>query len=455
MLKVFYVMLIAATLSKSDQLADWFPGAIVSVLRLVPDLAAGILVAMLLVHFAREQKLYLSVKYVAIGFLFILHLLLGIVLSGSHAGTVFSAIRDYLVFVPLFFLPAVVSIGRQDIVKLLSFAWLLVFLQVPVSIWQRFTLYGAYGAKTGDVIQGTLSSGAINSILIFWVLIALFAIWLKGGAKLKTMLWGGLLIIPPMFINETKGAVVLFIVSFGVMAFLSSTGKNRIKALAVTASASVLFVSVFAFTYDYFFPDQRGGKGFINFMLDRAIYNEFQNIKVPEDHFGNAIGRIDGLQLALTELSKNPAELVFGLGAGSVASPKRNEIVGGDHTDIYMRFDPTRTTFTFLLWEIGILGILFIVIISAMVFFDARKLAGEKGIVGAVGLFGSTLILSFPVYLLYKNFTHESLLIMLIMFFSGWIAAQNVRSQEIAQGRRSSGRVSPLMRSEERANASL
>ena len=405
---------------------------------LLPEAGSFLLLVGILIHVANQKKIALSPKYVAIGFLITLHLILGMILNWYTSGTLIAGIRDYFRFVPLFLLPAVIDFAEKDISRLLKFTLVLLLAQTPVAIFQRLFVYPIH--PTGDVVRGTLDTGSINSILIITVMTVFGALWLRQRITLRTVMLLSSLVMIPMLLNETKASIILFAFAMTGLAFFSSTGAKRFVTLSATGVLSIVFVLFFAAAYDYFFPEKFGDDmGLLEFYSERAISNEYAGIDSPLEV--REVPRIDSIILAYKELKNDPFELVFGLGIGNISHPKRNEIFAGKFSNYYMFYNIDRTTYTQLLWEIGLLGIFLIGLLTAFVFFDARAVSRLKGLDGAFGLAWSTIIAFIPLAILYKSLIHAATPVALLMFFSGYVAAKRVRVSQVED---TGGEADPL-----------
>ena len=114
--------------------------------------------------------------------------------------------------------------------------------------------------------------------------------------------------------------------------------------------------------------------------MEEYLYKGVQ----PDEEF-DAIGRVDGYFLALSVLSEDPIKLLFGLGIGNVS----NSFLGGldgEYWSQYARFGIQTTTVSYLLWEIGILGLLLHIWVLWIIFKDAKYLSTTKWPVGGPGV---------------------------------------------------------------------
>ena len=427
MIPLLYLTIAASFLSGFVDLIDAL-GRIGGLVRLLPEAGSMLLLVGILIHLGNQKEIALSPKYVVIGLLITVHLFLGLILNWYTSGTVVAGARIYFRYVPLFLLPAVIVFTEKDLLQLLKLVVLLMLVQTPVAIYQRLFVFPIY--PSGDVVRGTLDTGSINSILIITVVIVFGAFWLRQKIKLTTVMLLAPLIMIPMLLNETKASIILFAFAMICLAFLSSTGAKRYITLSATGVLSIVFVLFFAATYDYFFPEKFGELGLLEFYSERAIDNEYQGIDSPLEV--RKVARIDSVVLAYKELKNDPFELLFGLGMGNLSHPKRNEVLSGQFAQYYDFFNVDRTTYTQALWEIGLLGIFLIGLLTLLVFLDARAVSRLKGLDGAFGLAWSTITAFLPLALLYKSLIHAAAPVAMLMFFSGYVAAKRVRERGVA-----------------------
>ncbi len=427
MIPLLYFTIMASFLSGFVELAKAL-GPFSGVLALLPEVGSFLLLVGILIHLSNQRAMALSPKYVAIGILITVHLILGLILNWYTSGTLVAGTRIYFRYVPLFLLPAIIVFTEKDLRQFLKLIVVLMLVQTPIAIYQRLFVFPDH--PTGDVVRGTFNTGSINSIVIITVVIAFGALWLRQRITLTTMALLSSLIMIPMLINETKASIILFAYGMICLALFSSTGAKRFVTLFSTGVVSVVFVVLFAASYDYFYPDRYGGKGLLNFYSERAISNEYKGIDSPVEV--REVARIDSLVLAYKKLQDDPFELLFGLGMGNLSHPKRNEALSGQFSEYYGFYNVERTTYTQALWEIGLLGISLMGLLTLLIFFDARAVSRLKGLDGAFGLAWAAIIAFLPLALLYKSLIHAAAPVALLMFFSGYIAAKRVREQPVA-----------------------
>jgi hypothetical protein len=408
-------------------------GAIQPLLTLAPEAVSGLLFLVLALRLGKTKELFLAPKYLVIGGLLVLHMFFGLLLSDGTSGTAVAGVRDYFKFVPLFLLPAVVELPTRTIRNCLLLSVGLCLVQVPLSIYQRMYIFPVI--PTGDVVRGTFDSGALMSIFLVCAIAVMAAFWVRGKISLKTVLIISGALAIPMLINETKATVFLFVLAMVSLAFFSSAGKNRLVALGATACVSALFILSFATAYDYFYPDQHGGVGLLTFLAERGLDNEFKGIDDPSEV--RAVARMDSIVLGFREISREPALLAFGHGIGNVSHPSRPSVVAGPHKDLFLPYSVSRTTYTLLIWEVGVVGLLLFGAGMIGLFADSRTLSRLPGFHGALGLAWTVVITVLPLAFLYRSVVHATGIMVVLMLISGVVAAGAYR----AKNRRTQGRV--------------
>jgi hypothetical protein len=395
-------------------------GAIKTALVLAPEALSGLLLVALLLRLGKTKQLFLSPKYIVIGGLIMLHMFLGLILSDGTSGTAVAGIRDYFKFVPLFLLPAVVELPERTVRNCLTLLVALCLLQFPLSVYQRVVIFPVI--PTGDVVRGTFDSGANVSMVMVGAIAVMVAFWIRHQLSLRTLVIVSSVLISPTLFNETKATIVIFALAMMTIAVYSSSGRKRIAAITGTGALVVLFVLASAAAYDYFYPDQFGGMGFLNFYADRAIDNEYRGINHPSET--REIPRIDTIVLGYREISKDPSLWAFGHGIGNVSHPNRPRVIAGAHNELYDLYRVSRTTYTQLLWETGVVGLLLLGAWLTALLFDSRSLSRQPGFNGALGLAWSVVITVLPLMLLYKSIVHASALVVILTFLSGVVVAR-------------------------------
>lgn len=389
---------------------------------LFSELIAIVIGIVVVALFARNKAIYISPKYLLWFFLFILLILVGNIVNVTSSGAVVGGMRIYFKYLPIFLLPMVYQFSDQQISVQLKFVLFLAFLQIPVSLAQRFILYS--DINTGDVVRGTMLTGAFVSIFILCVISVLLAFYLKDKLSKKSFFLMIVLLIIPTTINETKGTLVLLpIAVFIPLLFMQGNAYLKRKMIPIVISFSILF-GIFVGLYNYmqsttlqhapkigeFFTDP---DRIIAYLAPRTTRDTTKDLKA---------GRVDFLIAPIQFLSKDPVLLSIGLGMGNVGKTPF-ELLSGDYG--YLRDDKRKVgqAVSVLLWEMGIIGVLLVYVLMFLIFLDARRVSKGGGLIGDLGLgwMGVTAVMA--VVLLYKNVIPVNALSFVFWFFSGHVIA--------------------------------
>jgi hypothetical protein len=235
-------------------------------------------------------------------------------------------------------------------------------------------------------------------------------------------------------LNETKSSLVFLPLAFLLPFFLSSGNEKKLGQLLAIGATVAGVMAAFIFVYDYFIMD-RWGYGILDFLTMEGRMEGYLYRGVnPDDEF-EAIGRVDGYFLALSVLSEDPIKLLFGLGIGNVS----NSFLGGldgEYWSQYARFGISTTTVSYLLWEIGVLGLLLHVWVLWQIFKDAKYLSTTSGRWGALGLGWMVVTIFIFIALGYKRFLFANLMGYLFWFYSGVVIVYAQRLRDLRKNQR-------------------
>ena len=311
--------------------------------------------------------------------------------------------------------------------------WLfpLIALQVPVAAFQRLVLYRT---DLGDRISGTVNISSLLTILMVCSIALIVSMYIKKELSLKAMLVSCAYLSFPTMLNETKSSLLFLPLAFLLPFFLSSGKEKKFSQLLVIGAAVVLLMAAFVATYDYFMKP-RWGYGLSEFftMEGRVGKYLYRGAEVDEDF--DKIGKIDGYFLALSVLKEDPIKLMFGLGIGNVS----NSFLGGmdgEYWQQYGKFGIGTTTVSYLLWEVGVLGLLLHFWVLWLIFRDARYLSTTSGRWGALGLGWMVVTIFIFIALGYKRFLFENLMGYLFWFYSGVVIVYSQRLRFLRKNQR-------------------
>jgi hypothetical protein len=242
----------------------------------------------------------------------------------------------------------------------LKFLYWVAFLQLPFALFQRLVLVpkrvGLGGGTVAiDIVSGTfeasLDGGGSSSILVMFLIIILayvLSAWQQKLISFWKMLLPALILAAPLFLGETKIALVLLPMMFG-MVFAEDLRKHPIKAVA-----GVLFGVLVAILLGWLY---------LSVLATGATTIEQQLQKTIDYNFGS-VGYLDRYSLNRTSAIafwftqhglNNPVEAVFGHGIGSSYSGT-GSLVPGHLSQRYPFMAINLTGVSTLLWDTGLLG---------------------------------------------------------------------------------------------------
>ncbi len=395
---------------------------------------------------AVTRSISLSPKYVLLGILVGLHILLGVIINAVPPGAIVFGIRPYLKWVPIFLIPVVYQLSQGDLKELLKFILMMALLQCPFAIFQRFIQYK--DISTGDVITGTLGENASGALSIFMVsaIALLIAFYVRKRIRFSQVMVLVSLLFIPTTINETKVTLILLPLALVVPYIFSVRKIKPIQLIGIPVLALMLTIG-FVAIYDQV-ASKWGGLS-VGFFVDKQaetyMYrgdDRHDDVELSPRRIGKNLllpkeiitleeggGRIDKILLPINVLSNDSVKLWVGLGVGN-AMLSSVSISSGSY-GWRLGIISNDTLMSFLLWETGIGGLLLFLIFMLLVTYDAYKLARTDDIRGAMaaGWLGVLVIifLSIP----YTNIFYFSVLIYLFALLSGMVAAEAARIKRI------------------------
>lgn len=375
----------------------------------------------LLIIYALNKRFSIGISYFLLFFLFIVHLIVGIVFNTVPAGAIFGGIRRYFIFIPLFILPIVYRFTDREILTQLKVLLFFGLIQCPVTIIQRFFLYSHH--VTGDYIIGTLKISSILSLYQIFCITVLTAFYMKNRIKLPLFLFLALILFIPTALNETKGTFVLFPIAI-ILTILFGTGRIiNLKKITLITSTSMMIFFLFIPLYGYLYPD----RDIVAFF--QGTENESRSIQKylyrgdSEDHLGERkVGRIDTILFPFKVLSNEPFKLIIGLGMGNV-NRTGIRMFEGEYMKYDDNFNSRGLTATSLIWETGLIGFFLNITFLWFVMKDAAAIRSLDNIKGdiALGWIGVVMVLGLSFF--YKNAFHERVISYLFWYISGLIVA--------------------------------
>lgn len=229
-------------------------------------------------------------------------------------------------------------------------------LQLPFALFERFILVPlrgglAAGGEATDIVAGTmganLQGGSPNSIMVTLLLIALGFVYMRykhGLLERKHLIWSAVILLFPLFLGETKVVIVML----PMMAFvllrhemIRSPGKYIPVFIGVG-----LLTFILAYIYIYFLLDSdfiEAWRGVIKYNLQDEGYGKLLLNRTTSTLFW---WKLHGYH--------DPVSLFFGHGLGSSYG---SGLEAGHVAMHYPMYGINLTTFSTLLWDLGVVGL--------------------------------------------------------------------------------------------------
>jgi len=410
-----------------------------SALGLLPEaISAGILVYILL-RMALHSSICISPKYVILGVIIFLHILIGIVINSVSPGTVLIGIRPYIKWIPLFLLPMAYQFPDANIRRQLIFILCFLLIQAPVTLYQRVIQFRGYGS--GDVITGTLITGSsgILSVLLLSGMSIIMAFYARGKITTKKLLLFLIVLGLPASVNETKITFVLLPFVLLIPYFLAGRRIINLSRLVSVVALLMVMFGGYIGVYNYFYSvdKQLGAKNESILAKTLAyIYTEHQwagdvlreeqslgeNFSLKEDPitFEEGGGRLDKMLLAVHALSGDPVKLWVGLGVGNATSSSIGQFSGAY---AYRVGDISGNNIaSIFIWEMGVVGFILFLVFLGFLAKDAFLLSRENDMRGTLAAGWVAVMISVFITLIYFNIFRFHVFIFLWAYISGNIA---------------------------------
>ena len=431
-------------------------GILPTQVKLIPELISGFVLVASVMYLAARKTIAIHPKYLLLLAVFIIQLLAGIILNSVEAGTVFAGIRYYFKYAPLFLLPAVFIFTDAQIMRQLKVLLFLGLLQLPVVLYQYF-IYKKPGHDTLDLdtVSGTIPITSILSIYLISVILMMLAFYFKQRLSLRHFFILTLFMFLPTTLNDTKGTVILLPVAVFVVALAGKVfTENAKKLIPILAILPILFGTFFFVYNSFFIEDGLRSNDLTTFFTDpkrgikRYLYtgeaaaldakSVLRNKQVvvgqtsARDTEEGQIRRIDAIILPFRVLATDPTKLLLGLGIGNASESAIDEF-SGEYKDI-LAMNSTQVELAYMVWEIGILGLLIFLLFFYFIYKDAKALSRSNTLPGTIALGWIGVVVVVVLSLLYKNIMVFNVVGFLFWYFSGYVVASNVRSNGINGG---------------------
>lgn len=395
-------------------------------LRFLPELLSGIVILYVAIAGTRDRYRLVAPKYWLTFGVFAVFIAFGVINAAPGAGPMLSGMRFYLRAVPLFFLPAVLVITEEQLMRQMKLLLALSFLQIPISVYQRWIVLSE-GRYSGDEVRGTLMDSGILSIFLICVVLVLTGFLLKGriGKWKYAMLFFPVLV--PTIINETKGTLVMLPVALLVALIAGADPGKRLKYTGFALAGLIAFGAIFIPVYNMMevHNPYKNEKDITNYFtnekqLDRYLSSGKVGVGTTKD-----ARRGDAIAVPLQFLAKDPSQLAFGLGIGSVSPSNFGKNFEGAYFLLFKRF--LITSVTFFILEFGVLGVIMVGVLTGLIFFDAIWVSRhDRSMIGAVAAGWTGVVALAALGLIYTIFHEFTSVTYLYWYFSGVVCARRV-----------------------------
>jgi len=418
------VLLIICCVTLNDFLVKLFD--LPTVVHFLPEVLSGIVVLYVAIVGTRDRFRLVAPKYWLAFGAFAVLIVCGVINNGTGTGPMLSGMRFYLRAIPMFFLPAVLPTSEQHLKRQLNLLLALALLQLPIALYQRWIVLSE-GRYTGDSVQGTLMDSGILSIFLICVVLVLTGLLLKRRiGKLKYAVLVALVLIPSV-INETKGTLVLLPMGLMVTLIMAGEPGKRIRYAGFASLGLVAFVAFFIPVYNMMEAHNpyKNEKDVTNYFTNEGLLSRYMSSDVSGVGTTKDVRRGDAIAVPLQFLSRDPAQLAFGLGIGSVSPSNFGKNFEGSYFQLFKKF--LITSFTFFLLEFGVFGVTMIVVLFWLVFTDALAVARiDDSLAGGVAVGWTGVVALVALGMVYTIFHEFASVNYLAWYFSGVICARRL-----------------------------
>ncbi len=395
-------------------------------LRYLPEGLSALSCAIVLFAGPRDRFRLVAPRYWLAFFATAAVISCGVLANHMAPGPLLEGLRFYLRAMPMFFLPAVFQVSESQVRTQLRLVLAVALVQLPISVYQRYTIYAA-GHTSGDDVYGTLMISSIMSIFLIAVICVAAALALRGRLSKLAFFCIFVLLIIPTTINETKGTI--FLLPIGLLTTLLA-GSPPGKRLRVGASAVLLltvFAALFVPIYDFFEVENNPYPVTLeNFFTSKKRVVSYLDQNKDLGSRG-AAGRVDSMVNPLQVFSSDPVHLMFGVGIYNASYSGLGNTFTGEYYPLLGRYTMETSGAAFLI-ETGVLGLALALLLDWLVFRDAAFVARhDTSIFGALALgwLGITVVIMIATF--YKSLHYFESISYLFWYFAGVIAAQRTR----------------------------
>jgi hypothetical protein len=406
---------------------------------LTPELLSAIAMTIVLLRMMSGVRVRLDWRYMVFFVALAFTMLFGFLVQEVPTGAIIAGLRAHLKFLPFFLLPAVYQFRPTELRTQAALLLGLLMLQLPLTLYQRFIEYAHMAS--GDPVRGTATTGSALSMLLLCAIGVVVTCYLRRQIRFRTLLVLTAVLFVPTTLNETKATILLLPIALFGPAFLMPSWRQALRRLLPVAALGGIAMLTFVSIYDALVQRRDGAPKLEEFFSDDR-YVEYLYGKATGREV-NYIGRVDSIELAFEHLSRKPATLAFGLGAGNVSTSFLSSF-DGEYAAFYERYGVGLTQITTFLWQIGVIGLVAYLALYYLVFTDARALSRHEELSSAVlGQAMGVVMVIMAAGLFYKSIFSMNEIGYLFWFYSGVVASRLVEQRHAHRGAASQTRRPP------------
>jgi hypothetical protein len=377
------LVLITLFVTMTAEGAASVPG-VPTVVKFIPEMLGVVLTAVVIFEGVRSGFSLTAKYWMVLGALAFIATC-GIITNSVGTGAIFSGLRYYLRWVPMFLIPAVIRFDEKQIKQQLYLLLGIGLIQVPLTIYQRWVIYSAH-RFSGDDVRGTIdNSGILSIVLISMVLVLTGCLMHKRIGKVTYFLLFFLLLFPTT-INETKATVLMLPVGLITAIVIAAPKGKRAPILLGSAALVMAFIAILIPVYDAMnkYNPYKNERSIADFFTDQKTMDSYlQGKDAAALGTKHDVRRGDAIKVPIDYLSRDPIHLAFGLGMGNVTRSNMGEQFTGKYYSLFERF--VITDFSQFLLELGVFGVSLVFVLYWMIFRDSVMVAKlDPGLAGGV-----------------------------------------------------------------------
>ncbi len=434
--------------------------ALPSVVTWVPELLSGIATLVVIFELGKAPTLPLRPAYLGLFVAYLAIVVTGWVLNEASFGTVIAGARFYFKFTPFFLLMVLVSVDSQALDRLWKLLTVLLCLQLPIILIQKYAL-----GLPPDRVSGSLLVGSSGAFILISGVALVFSKYLAKVIAGLPALALCILFFFPTTLNETKGTIVLLPICV-LVAFLALPKQNRLRRFSLLKLSLVFAFTVFVFNSVYlltvaeeFGVDESGNYnrtlgGFVtnpreklltylyagdagqvnaNALLegDRSrVFGVVEDVGITKSR----TRRIDAVLLPFHLFEERPFQLALGLGSGNTMVFS-SEFLTGEYS-LIPEFIGVQLTFSTLMLETGLIGVMAFLAFLGLVGVDSFRLARSSSKRNYLGSWWLGVTVIYFLSMFYKDFIAFNAISYLFWLFSGLIAREAYLARNRGRGGR-------------------